>query len=208
MFSSTKIIELGSCAFRQPQATSHCRFVHGYRLIGKFWFGANELDENNWVVDFGGLKDLKKKLEEHFDHTTVIADNDPALESFRKLHDEGIVDLRVMHGGVGIEKFAEHSFNLADAHVKDLRNKLASFDISFEMRAPLPNISAAASTNNFLRGVNLTDISTSFTVFIIIILFSHILQGLSTIIFTFFKVFYATIPTNLLRSTRLWMRPL
>lgn len=123
MFSSTKIIELGSCAFRQPQATSHCRFVHGYRLVGKFWFGANELDENNWVVDFGGLKDLKKKLEEHFDHTTVIADNDPALESFRKLHDEGIVDLRVMHGGVGIEKFAEHCFRLADKHVKDLTNK-------------------------------------------------------------------------------------
>jgi len=88
MFSSTKIIELGSCAFRQPQATSHCRFVHGYRLIGKFWFGANELDENNWVVDFGGLKDLKKKLEEQFDHTTVIADNDPALDSFKKLHEE------------------------------------------------------------------------------------------------------------------------
>ena len=86
MFSSTKIIELGSCAFRQPQATSHCRFIHGYRLVGKFWFGANELDENNWVVDFGGLKDLKKKLEEHFDHTTVIADNDPALESFKKLY--------------------------------------------------------------------------------------------------------------------------
>ena len=88
MFSSTKIIELGSCAFRQPQATSHCRFIHGYRLVGKFWFGANELDENNWVVDFGGLKDLKKKLEQHFDHTTVIADNDPALDSFKKLHKE------------------------------------------------------------------------------------------------------------------------
>ena len=63
MFSSTKIIELGSCAFRQPQATSHCRFVHGYRLVGKFWFGANELDENNWVVDFGSLKHLKNILQ-------------------------------------------------------------------------------------------------------------------------------------------------
>lgn len=123
MFSSTKIIELGSCAFRQPQATSHCRFVHGYRLIGKFWFGANELDENNWVVDFGGLKDLKKNLEHQFDHTTVIADNDPALELFQELHDEGIVDLRVMRGGVGIEKFAEFCFKTADQYVKDLTNK-------------------------------------------------------------------------------------
>lgn len=116
-FSSTKIIELGSCAFRQPQAKSHCKFVHGYRLVGKFWFSANELDENNWVVDFGGLKSLKSKLEEHFDHTTVLADNDPALDSFKKLHEDGIVDLRVMHGGVGIEKFAEHCFKVANEHV-------------------------------------------------------------------------------------------
>ena len=116
-FSSTKIIELGSCAFRQPQAKSHCKFVHGYRLVGKFWFSANELDENNWVVDFGGLKSLKSKLEEHFDHTTVIADNDPALDSFKKLHEDGIVDLRVMHGGVGIEKFAEHCWRVANEHV-------------------------------------------------------------------------------------------
>ena len=55
-FTSTKIIELGSCAFRQPKAESHCRFIHGYRLTAKFWFGANQLDKNNWVVDFGSLK--------------------------------------------------------------------------------------------------------------------------------------------------------
>ena len=121
-FSSTKIIELGSCAFRQPQATSHCRFVHGYRLVGKFWFGANELDENNWVVDFGGLKELKKKLEYQFDHTTCIADNDPAIRAFQSLHDDGIVDLRVMEGGVGIEKFAEFCFKTADKHVKEITN--------------------------------------------------------------------------------------
>ena len=70
MFKSTKIIELGSCAFRQPQAKAHCQFLHGYRLTAKFWFEANELDENNWVVDFGALKGLKQLLEKQFDHTT------------------------------------------------------------------------------------------------------------------------------------------
>jgi len=117
MFSSTKIIELGSCAFRQPQAKSHCKFIHGYRLVGKFWFGANELDENNWVVDFGDLKNLKKKLEEHFDHTTVIAATDPAIRAFKSLHKDGIVDLRVMEDGVGIEKFAEYCWKVANEHV-------------------------------------------------------------------------------------------
>ena len=62
-FESTKVIDLGSCAFRQPQAESHCKFIHGYRLKAKFWFTADKLDKNHWVVDFGGLKELKKLLE-------------------------------------------------------------------------------------------------------------------------------------------------
>jgi len=116
-FYSTKIIELGSCAFRQPEATSHCRFIHGYRLIAKFKFGAYKLDENNWVVDFGGLKGLKKDLEREFDHTLVVSRKDPALEEFRKLSDIGVVDLRVMDG-VGIEKFAQFCCEEADKYVK------------------------------------------------------------------------------------------
>ena len=76
-FSSTKVLELGSCAFRQPKAKSHCKFLHGYRLTAKFWFGANQLDEHNWVVDFGSFDHLKKLLRDQFDHTTVIDKNDP-----------------------------------------------------------------------------------------------------------------------------------
>ena len=52
-FISTKIIPLGSAAFRQPFARSHCKFIHGYRLQAKFWFECEVLDNNNWVVDFG-----------------------------------------------------------------------------------------------------------------------------------------------------------
>lgn len=87
MFYSTKIIELGSCAFRQPNADSHCRFLHGYRLTAKFWFASETLDQNNWVVDFGGLKELKKLLQKQFDHTTCISRTDPKLEQFKKLRD-------------------------------------------------------------------------------------------------------------------------
>lgn len=121
MFSSTKIIELGSCAFRQPQAKSHCRYLHGYRLTAKFWFEANELDENNWVVDFGGLKELKKLFQEQFDHTTCISRTDPKLDVFKKLNEAGVCDLRVMDG-VGIEKFAEWCHAAADNFVGVLTN--------------------------------------------------------------------------------------
>lgn len=119
MFTSTKIIELGSCAFRQPEADSHCKFLHGYRLTAKFWFSAKHLDQNNWVVDFGGLKGLKKLMQNQFDHTTCISRTDPKLEQFKRLRDEGVCDLRVMDG-VGIEKFAEYCHTVADSYVDEL----------------------------------------------------------------------------------------
>ena len=116
-FKSTKILELGSCAFRQPNADSHCRFVHGYRLTAKFWFGANELDKNNWVVDFGSLSHLKKILKEQFDHTTIIDKDDPYVDDFTHLEEEGVMDLRIMNG-VGIEKFAQYCFNVSNNFIK------------------------------------------------------------------------------------------
>lgn len=121
-YESTKIIELGSCAFRQWRADSHCKYIHGYRLVAKFWFECEQLDERNWVVDFGGLKELKKDLEYQFDHTLCIASDDPLLTSFRELHRVGAVDLRVMADGVGIERTAEWCFRTADRHVKELTN--------------------------------------------------------------------------------------
>jgi len=117
MYSSTKIIELGSCAFRQPQADSHCRFLHGYRLTAKFWFEADHLDHNNWVVDFGALKELKSILQHQFDHTTCISRTDPKLDVFKKLNEAGVCDLRIMDG-VGIEKFAEFCHAKANIFVE------------------------------------------------------------------------------------------
>jgi 6-pyruvoyltetrahydropterin/6-carboxytetrahydropterin synthase len=121
-FESTKIIELGSCAFRQWKADSHCKFIHGYRLIGKFWFECNHLDEKNWVVDFGGLKELKQVLEKQFDHTLCIAGDDPLLNHFEQLHKLGAVDLRIMPRGVGIERTAEFCFEIADSHIRGITN--------------------------------------------------------------------------------------
>lgn len=115
---STKIIELGSCAFRQWKATSHCKFVHGYRLIAKYWFGCAGLDDKNWVVDFGGLKELKQVLEKQFDHTLCISSDDPLLESFKALNEAGGCDLRIMDG-VGMEKFAQYCFNVGDAFIRE-----------------------------------------------------------------------------------------
>lgn len=121
-YVSTKVIPLGSCAFRQPFATSHCRFIHGYRLQAKFWFTCLSLDKNNWVVDFGGLKGLKTRLEETFDHKTVVWEQDPDIDMFKELEKRGMIELVTFKNGVGIEMFAKFCFDTANEYVDDLTN--------------------------------------------------------------------------------------
>ena len=107
-----------SCAFRQPLAThSHCQLIHGYSLAFSFKFAARHLDDKNWVVDFGGLKELKVWLENMFDHTLAVDKDDPHIEHLMYLESKGLADVRVMDG-VGCEKFAEHAFDFADTLIE------------------------------------------------------------------------------------------
>ena len=111
-----------SAVFRQPHADhSHCRFLHGYSLAFKFTFGCDDLDHRNWAVDFGGLKPLKKWLEDNFDHKVVVDRADPMLYKLTELESAGLAELTVMDG-VGAEKFAEHAYKFADKLVRELTN--------------------------------------------------------------------------------------
>jgi 6-pyruvoyltetrahydropterin/6-carboxytetrahydropterin synthase len=111
--------ELGmSCAFRQWRARSHCRFIHGYPLAFEFVFSASELDENNWVIDFGGMKSMKAMLEEHFDHKTIVAQDDPEMRTFESLHALSIIDIKILPA-VGMEKVAEYVFGLGEKWLID-----------------------------------------------------------------------------------------
>ena len=112
-------IGLSAC-FRQPHADhSHCRFLHGYSLQFKFVFGCNELDNKNWVVDFGGLKPLKAWLEDTFDHKVVLDIRDPHLGDFDALADKGLAEITTMDG-VGVEKFAYHAYVFANQLVSKM----------------------------------------------------------------------------------------
>lgn len=110
-----------SAVFRQPLAHSHCKFLHGYSLQFKFVFGCDELDERNWVVDFGGLKPLKKWLEDNFDHKVVVDRADPLLYKLSELESSGLAEL-TLFDGVGVEKFAEHAQKFADELVREMTN--------------------------------------------------------------------------------------
>ena len=75
-----------SAVFRQPNADhSHCHFLHGYSLAFKFTFGCDALDNKNCAVDFGGLKPLKKWLEDSYNNKTVVDSNDPHMDDFIEL---------------------------------------------------------------------------------------------------------------------------
>lgn len=107
VFQSTKTYthSVGlSCCFRQWRADSHCRFLHGYALEIKLTF-EGELDERNWVQDFGGLKPFKQWLENAFDHKTAVAKDDPHIDWFQQGHNIGLLDLYIV-GGTGCELFA------------------------------------------------------------------------------------------------------
>ncbi len=109
-----------SCCFRQWRAThSHCSLLHGYSIGVKLVFECDTLDARNWVYDFGGLKEIKKYLEFMFDHTLVVAKDDPNLEDFKALAEKGLADLRIVDG-VGCERFAELVYEAAKERMSDL----------------------------------------------------------------------------------------
>jgi 6-pyruvoyltetrahydropterin/6-carboxytetrahydropterin synthase len=122
-YKSTKLFEGYSTAFRQWRAEhSHCKFVHGYALKFKVTFEGN-LDELNWVCDFGCFKrnGIKEHMKYMFDHTTVVAKNDPELESFRVLANKNLIQLRIIDH-VGCEKFAEYVYNYIDNEINKETN--------------------------------------------------------------------------------------
>ena len=113
-FQSTKIFDGFSTVFRQWRAEhSHCKYLHGYAVSCKLWF-EGELDKKNWVWDFGGFSRSqgtidgmtpKQWMNYMFDHTLIVAEDDPALAQFTLLDQQGLVQLRVV-SDTGAECFA------------------------------------------------------------------------------------------------------
>jgi len=83
-------------AYRQWRADSHCNLIHGYAFSMKFYFGTNDLDVRNWAADYGGLKELKKTLEDQFDHTLIVAQDDPEMETFKLLQEKNMAKIVVL----------------------------------------------------------------------------------------------------------------
>ena len=138
MFVSTKVFDGFSCCFRQWKATTtHCQYLHGYGVSFKVWF-EGDLDERNWVWDFGGMKRAKTKIDGKspkewmdymFDHTVLVAEDDPMRMEFEMMHNDqprgkqynGPMQIRIVPA-TGAEKFAEFIYSKLNKFVKEETN--------------------------------------------------------------------------------------
>jgi len=126
-YQSTKLFDGFSCVFRQWRAEgTHCKYLHGYGVSFRVWF-EGDLDERNWVWDFGGMKRAKATIDGMnrkawmdymFDHTMIIAEDDPFIESFKLMNQAGAAQIRILPA-VGAEKFAEYIYTKLQAFVSE-----------------------------------------------------------------------------------------
>ena len=124
-FQSSKVFDGFSTVFRQWKATTtHCKYVHGYGVAFKIYF-EGDLDERNWVWDFGGMKRAKGKIDNMspkdwfdymFDHTLIVAEDDPELLAFKQMDEAGVAQVRVIPA-TGAEKFAEYIYTKVNKFV-------------------------------------------------------------------------------------------
>lgn len=127
MYQSTKILDGFSTCFRQWRAAeTHCSQLHGYAIKFELVFQSTSLDHRNWVVDFGifsrsdfsleGLT-IKEWFKYTFDHTVLVASDDPYLGDFFDLANSGIAAVRVLPK-VGCEMFAQLVFEVVSSMLK------------------------------------------------------------------------------------------
>ena len=118
-FQSTKLFDNFSVAIRQHKAKhSHCQLLHGYAFEFKVWFESieeveeNQLDEMNWIVDFGIFKrtELREWLDDMFDHTMLIEKDDPYKDIFEQMGLMGLAKPKFMDR-IGAESCAKLVFD-------------------------------------------------------------------------------------------------
>ena len=92
--------------------------MHGYSRSFTLWFAATALDECGFVVDFSSLRPFEQKLRQQFDHTFLVNADDPLMDEWQQLHEQGAIDLRVMEN-VGMEGTAALIWEWANDLLKE-----------------------------------------------------------------------------------------
>jgi 6-pyruvoyltetrahydropterin/6-carboxytetrahydropterin synthase len=146
-----------SCCFRQWRAShSHCSTLHGYSLGIKLVFECDTLDEKNWCMDFGGLKQFKAWADHMFDHTLVVAEDDPMLDFFKHMNEIVDIDSKNHLSKLPYERGALCDLRIVPGvgFAKMAYDKMAELLASGDMRYPINPTVRVKSVEVFEHGAN------------------------------------------------------
>jgi 6-pyruvoyl-tetrahydropterin synthase len=113
-FHMRKVFDNLPCCRRSWANRGKSFFLHGYERTFEVEFACAETEPGTGlVVDYSSLRTLRAALEHQFDHTTLIAADDPQRDLFKLLGERGVIDLRIMPD-TGMESSAVWVFGAAE----------------------------------------------------------------------------------------------
>jgi 6-pyruvoyltetrahydropterin/6-carboxytetrahydropterin synthase len=97
--------------------------LHGYavQVTLNFCTTQDNVGPDGWVVDYGGLKEIKQWLADNFDHKTLVAKSDPYLNNLKQMHDLGIIDMIEVEE-IGTENFARMIYDHVSGWLRNIPN--------------------------------------------------------------------------------------
>lgn len=140
-FTCTKTFDCVSTAHRNWRAASNtnrdskkCSLIHGYTKTFTFVFGCEELDEFQWVYDYGTtstgkertMTKLKNFINNDLDHGVTTDSDDPKLSLLEEMHDNELIKLIVIpveNGASGsVEGLCRYIYNVFDPQLREETN--------------------------------------------------------------------------------------
>jgi hypothetical protein len=89
-------------------------FLHGYERTFEIEFACAETEPGTGLVLANNtVREVRAALRYQFDHTTLIAEDDPERDLFELLAKRGVIDLRIMDN-TGMEGSAAWVFDTAE----------------------------------------------------------------------------------------------
>jgi hypothetical protein len=89
-------------------------FLHGYERTFEIEFACAETEpDTGLVVECSSVVEVRAALRYQFDHTTLIAQDDPQRDLFEMLAERGVIDLRIMDN-TGMDGSAAWAFDAAE----------------------------------------------------------------------------------------------
>jgi 6-pyruvoyl-tetrahydropterin synthase len=111
-FHMRKLFDNFPCCRRSWANQGKRFFLHGYERTFEVEFACAET-ESDTVVNPSAVREIRAALRYQFDHTTLIAVDDPQRDLFELLAERGVIDLRIMDN-TGMELSAAWVFDTAE----------------------------------------------------------------------------------------------